>query len=112
MAWLIPALKAVLPHMGTIINAARPIFTKPEADEAVLAPDVLERQIAELQEAAAHNDANVRELANQLENALKAIEEFSLAADEKNRRLSRICFASLAVAVVALGLAFYALYSH
>ena len=35
-SWLIPALKAVLPHVGTIVDAARPVFTrkKPEADIA------------------------------------------------------------------------------
>jgi len=31
--WLIPALKAVLPHVGDIVAAAKPVFTKkkPEA---------------------------------------------------------------------------------
>ncbi len=27
-AWLIPALKAVLPHVGSIVSAAAPVFTK------------------------------------------------------------------------------------
>jgi hypothetical protein len=30
--WLIPALKAVLLHVGTIISAAKPVFTK-KSDE-------------------------------------------------------------------------------
>jgi hypothetical protein len=32
--WLIPALKAVLPHIGSIISAASPVFTKKKADTA------------------------------------------------------------------------------
>ena len=27
-AWLIPALKAIIPHVGTVIAAAAPVFTK------------------------------------------------------------------------------------
>jgi hypothetical protein len=26
-SWLIPALKAVLPHVGDILSAAKPVFT-------------------------------------------------------------------------------------
>ena len=31
-AWLIPALKMVLPHMGTILSVATPVFTKKKSD--------------------------------------------------------------------------------
>ena len=27
-SWLIPALKAILPHVGTIVDAAKPVFTR------------------------------------------------------------------------------------
>jgi len=30
-AWLLPALKAVLPHVGTLINVAAPVFTHKSA---------------------------------------------------------------------------------
>ena len=33
-AWLIPALKLVLPHVGTIFSAAAPVFTKKKVEEA------------------------------------------------------------------------------
>ena len=52
-AWFIPALKAILPHVGTIVGAAAPVFTRKgtekEADPLVL----VGKQIAELQAAAA-----------------------------------------------------------
>ena len=45
-AWLIPALKLVLPHVGTIFSAATPVFTKKKPDEAAL--------IAKLKEGKGH----------------------------------------------------------
>jgi len=32
-AWFIPALKAILPHVGTIIGAATPVFTRQTAEK-------------------------------------------------------------------------------
>ncbi len=46
-AWLIPALKAALPHIATIISAAAPVFTR-KADAANQAL-LLQQQITELQ---------------------------------------------------------------
>ena len=51
--WLIPALKAVLPHIGTILSAASPVFTKKKADTAPNQTALLQQQITELQAAAA-----------------------------------------------------------
>ena len=52
-AWLIPALKAALPHVASIVAAASPAFTrKNTADQ-----NVLQQQITELQSAATTNDA-------------------------------------------------------
>jgi len=32
-AWFIPALKAILPHVGTIVGAAAPVFTRKTAEK-------------------------------------------------------------------------------
>ena len=49
-AWLLPAVKMILPHVGTIVAAAKPVFTKRRADTSD--PAVVQQQIAELQAAA------------------------------------------------------------
>lgn len=111
-SWIIPALKAVLPHVGTIISAARPIFTKskPGAEPVGLSPDApVQQQIAELQAAAAQNDANIRALAEQLQQAVNALEDAALEAESRAQRMMRICMASLGISLVAAGVSLIAL---
>lgn len=101
--WIIPALKAILPHVGDIVSAAKPIFTRARTgDAASLSSSApVEQQIAELQAVAAQNDAHIRELAAQLQTTVTALEEAALAADAKARRLMRICVLSMGVSVIA-----------
>ena len=49
--WLLPALKAVLPHVGDILSAGKPAFTKRRPEPAANQPDLVQQQIAELQAA-------------------------------------------------------------
>ena len=48
MSWVLPALKAILPHVGTIIEAAKPVFHRRSVGEG---RPTVEEQIAELQAA-------------------------------------------------------------
>ena len=54
--WLIPTLKAVLPHVGDILAAAKPVFTRkrPETGEQA------GQQITELQAAVTQNADHIR----------------------------------------------------
>ncbi|HVL75389.1 MAG TPA: hypothetical protein VM406_05185 [Noviherbaspirillum sp.] len=106
--WIIPALKAVLPHVGTIVAATKPMFTKPEAGEA---DPAVEQQIAELQAAAAQNDANIRELAGQLQKTVTALESAAAQAEDKTRRMTQLCWGAMGVSVLALAVAFTALFA-
>ncbi len=100
--WIIPALKAILPHVGDIVSAAKPIFTRAKPGAVSMPSDgSVQQQIAELQAVAAQNDAHIRELAEQLQTAVTALEEAALAADAKAQRLVRICVLSMGVSVVA-----------
>ena len=90
--WLIPALKAVLPHVGDIISVASPVFTRKKADAANQAA-LLQQQIGELQAAASQNAANIRELAAQLQSSVAALE----------RRTRVYCVAALVLSIIALG---------
>ncbi len=102
-AWLIPALKAVLPHVGTIISAAKPVFTRKGAEEAASQAAVLQQQITELQAAAAGNDTHIRALAEQLQTMVEALEKLAVIADARHRRLHLYCICALLVSFAALG---------
>jgi hypothetical protein len=93
-AWLIPALKAVLPHVGTIVSAAAPVFTKKGAD--------VQQQITELQAAASQNAANIKELAEQLRTTVAALEQAASTAEANLRRALRLAKVATAISVVAL----------
>lgn len=95
-AWLIPALKAVLPHIGTIISAAAPVFTRKNADAVA---------ITELQSAASQNAANIKELAEQLQNTVAVLEQAASIAEAKLRRALVLCVTSLVLSAIAAGIA-------
>lgn len=107
-SWIIPALKAVLPHVGTIISAARPMFTKPKAGGGPVGLSLdapVQQQIAELQAVAAQNDAHIRELAEQLERAVTALEDAALDAESRAQRMMRLCLTSMVLSVIAISTA-------
>jgi hypothetical protein len=105
-SWIIPALKAVLPHVGTIISAARPIFTKTKPDAVGLSANApVQQQIAELQAAAAQNDAYIRELAEQLQRAVSALEDAARSAEARAQHLVRLSKAAIGLSLLAICLA-------
>src|ERR1700704_22528 len=95
-AWLIPALKAALPHIATIISAAAPVFTR-KADAANQAL-LLQQQITELQSAASQNAAHIKELAAELQSTVAI-------ADAKLRRALLFCVTSAILSAIAIGIA-------
>jgi hypothetical protein len=102
-AWLIPALKAVLPHIATIISAAAPVFTrKSEAANQTL---LLQQQITELQSAASQNAAHIKELAAQLQSTVAALEQAAAIAGARVRRAILLWVAATALSVISLGIA-------
>jgi len=101
-AWLIPALKAVLPHVGTIVSAATPVFTKKADPTAANQALLLQQQITELQAAASQNAAHVRELAGQLQSTVAALEHAATIAEARLRRAVVFCAAAIGVSSVAL----------
>ena len=108
-AWLIPALKAVLPHVGTIVSAAAPVFTKKSGETAANQALLLQQQITELQSAASQNADHVRALAAQLQSTVAAPEQGAMLAEARLRRALVFCSAAVGVSAVALVLAVLAL---
>src|SRR5688500_20201451 len=108
-SWLIPALKAVLPHVGTIIEAASPVFTKKKTGAAAEHNPLLQQQISELQSAVSQNAANIKELAAQLQTTVAALEQAALTAEANLRRTRLICVASVALSASAICAALFVL---
>jgi hypothetical protein len=106
--WLIPALKAVLPHVGTIIATAAPVFTKKTGEPVANQNLLLQQQITELQTAASQNAAHVRELAAQLQSTVAALEEAASVAEARMRRVMLLCASAIGVSAVAMAVALVA----
>jgi hypothetical protein len=105
-AWFLPALKAVLPHVGTLITAAAPVFTRKSA-EAANQVQLMQQQIAELQGAATQNADNIKALAVQLQETLAALHQAAAIAEARLRRAFALCMVAVALSAVTLGVALY-----
>ena len=107
-SWLLPAVKLILPHVGTIVAAAKPVFTKLKGASGD--PEtVMQQQIAELQAAASENATLIKKLAEQLQLTVTALEQAAAATQERVKRLYAISVVSMLVALSALLIAVIAL---
>ena len=107
-AWLLPAVKLILPHVGNIVAAAKPVFTKLKGEAADPA-SVVQRQITELQAAASQNATHIKELAEQLRITVMELEQGAVAAEKRLRRAYMLAFTAAVLAAAALLAAIYAL---
>jgi hypothetical protein len=107
-SWFLPALKAVLPHVGDILSVAKPAFTKRKPEVAANQPDLVQQQIAELQAAVSQQASHIKELAAQLENTITALEKAAQVAEARLRRMLIFTAIAAAFAVASLGIAFLA----
>ena len=106
--WLQASLKAVIPHVGDILSATKPAFTKRKPEVGANQPDLVQQQIAELQSAVSQQAAHVKELAAQLENTVLALEKAAQVAEARLRRVLVFTALAAAFSVAALGVAFLA----
>jgi hypothetical protein len=107
--WLIPVLKSILPHVGTIVSAAAPVFTKKNTEAAANQAALLQQQITELQSAASENDSHIKALAVQMQNAVEALEKGTSLAEKNYRRAMILGISSLIISTAALCTALYML---
>jgi hypothetical protein len=110
-AWFLPALKAVLPHVGTIISVASPVFTRKSADAASQA-QLLQQQIAELQAAASQNAASLKALAEQLQVTVASLHQAAAIAEARLRRAYLLCMVAIALSVITLAAALYLVFAR
>ena len=110
-AWFLPALKAVLPHVGTIISVAAPAFTRKSAAAADQA-QLMQQQIAELQAAATQNAASIKALAEQLQGTLAVLQQAAAIAEARLRRAFVLCVAATGLASLALAAALVLIFAR
>ena len=101
-AWFAPALKAVLPHLGTIVTAVAPVFTRKQVDPTSNQTQVSQEQIIELQAAVSQNAAHIKDLALQLQNTVTALEQAAAVAEARLRRAFLLSIAGAVMAAIAL----------
>ena len=101
-SWLLPALKAVLPHVGSILDVAVPVFTRKSAAVAANQAQLMQEQIAELQAAATQNAEHVKGLAGELQVTLRALQDAAAIADARMHRALILCAISLGVSGISL----------
>ena len=113
MAWLVPAVKVILPYLSSIIAAALPVFTTRKNDEAAAAQaQLLQKQITELQSAASQNAVHIKELAEQLQKTVAALEQGASLAESRFRRTTALYIGALVVSCIALFVSFIALFGR
>jgi hypothetical protein len=109
--WLIPAVKAILPFVSEIVSAALPVFTTRKSETPAQDPaGVLQQQITELQSAVSQNALHVKELAEQLQKTVTALEAGAAFAESRFRRQMALAGVALALALAALGVSLFALF--
>ena len=106
-SWLWPAVKLILPHVGNIVAAAKPAFTKKAGDPAEQA-GVVQQQIAELQSAASENATHIKELAEQLRLTVAALQHAAVETEKRIKRAYTIAASAVCVSIVAAAVALYA----
>ena len=102
----------VAPYLPEIVRLARPIFTRlpPPADNSQqLRLDVINAQIGELQDAASQNADSIGKLASDMQQTLQALQAGADRMERRMQRIDRLALVAATAAVLAFGLAAYAL---
>ncbi|HSN21937.1 MAG TPA: hypothetical protein VLS49_14745 [Usitatibacter sp.] len=103
--WL-ATLKTVVPYIEPLVSLVTPVFTKKRADSIAAEVEILQRQVEELQQAAARDTGHIRELAEQLKRVVVALDQAAVNLEAANRRhwtlgIVAICVSAAALAAVA-----------
>lgn len=102
-AWLLPAVKAILPHVGTIVSAALPVFKSRKIDDSAPTQEaLLQRQITELQTVASQNAVHIKELAEQLRQMVVTLEEGVISSERRLRRMAMLSAVAIALSVTTI----------
>lgn len=102
-AWFTHAL----PYIPDLIKLAKPLFTRSKPQDQV--PEVVARQITELQEIAAQNTDAIKTLAIEIQNTIDSLQSGAEALARELRWLRAMVLVCVSAALLAVGVAAYAL---
>src|SRR3954468_12400516 len=108
-SWLWPAVKLILPHVGNIVAAAKPAFTKLRSGDPAEQESVIQQQIAELQTAASANATHIKALAEQLRLTVSTLEKGAADTEARIRRANAIAIAGALLSLIAIAVTCYGL---
>lgn len=97
----------VAPFLPDIIQMAKPIFTRSKSP--VPKPDLVAKQIIELQDAAAQNADAIKVLAEEMQKTIASLRQASVELDLKLIRANRLGLIAISTAGLSFALAAYAL---
>jgi t-SNARE complex subunit (syntaxin) len=97
-AWL-PVLKAFLPYLDPIVQAAVPAFTRKKSEKT---DPLVTQQIAELQEAVKANAEAVKVMAEQVQGAVRAMEQGAIANEKAIRNARVLALVAVVIALASL----------
>jgi len=94
-----------------IIRMARPLFTRtPQVDNSHQPRmDLIDEQIAQLQDAATQNADSIKKLATDMQKTIEVLQVGADQAERRLRRASQLTLIATTVAILAFALAAYAL---
>ena len=94
-----------------IIRMARPLFTRtPHVDNSHQPRmDLIDEQIAQLQDAATQNADSIKKLATDMQKTIEVLQVGADQAERRLRRASQLTLIATTVAILAFALAAYAL---
>ncbi len=103
--WLLPAVKAILPYVGDIVNAALPVFKSRKIDDGAATQEaLLQKQINELQDVASLNAVHIKDLAEQLKQVVITLEQGVIANERRYRRMSMLSWTAIVMSLLAIAL--------
>ena len=94
-----------------IIRMARPLFTRtPQVDNSHQPRmDLIDEQIAQLQDAATQNADSIKKLATDMQKTIEVLQVGADQAERRLRRASQLTLIATTVAILAFAFAAYAL---
>ncbi len=101
VTWL-AAGKLVLANLDTIVDVAKPLFTRKKVESLPSQTDLINQLISELQAASSRNTEQIKELAAQLKQVVTALNQAELNAAAEREKARRLVIAAISISILSL----------
>lgn len=97
-------------YLPDIVKLALPLFTRDKSQDK--GPEVVAQQITELQNAALQNADSIKLMATEMQKTIEALQVGATLLERRLQRAQLLASVACTIAVLAFGVAIYALESH